>query len=65
MFDLNVFSVLSLSRIAMKYFITQARGQIAVTSSLAGIIGVPYSGSYTGSKHALHVSFIDLISLRK
>lgn len=56
MFDLNVFGVISLSRIAVRHFNTRGKGCIAVTSSLAGIIGVPFSGSYTGSKHAIHVS---------
>ena len=55
-FDLNTFSVVSLSRLAVKHFNRQGGGQIAVTSSLAGIMGVPFSGSYTGSKHAIHVN---------
>ena len=32
-------------------------------SSTAGKAGVPYSGSYTGSKHALHVSFSLLLKV--
>ena len=55
-FDLNVFSIISLSRVVLKYFLEKGRGHFAVTSSTAGIIGVPFSASYTGSKHALHVS---------
>lgn len=56
MFQLNVFSVISLSRIAVKYFEkTDSGGQLVVTSSVAGLIGAPFSGSYTGSKHAIHV----------
>jgi dehydrogenase/reductase SDR family member 7 len=57
-FELNVFSVVSLSRVALNYFATRSpdlEGQIAVTSSIAGLVGAPYSPSYTGSKHALHV----------
>jgi len=54
-FDLNVFSVISLSRILVKYFQKQGKGQIAVTSSVAGLIGAPFSGSYCGSKFAIHV----------
>ncbi|KAL2750923.1 dehydrogenase/reductase SDR family member 7 [Vespula maculifrons] len=57
MFELNVFSYLSLSRIAMKYFLQNHLGQIVVISSLSGIFPAPYSASYTGSKHALHGYF--------
>lgn len=56
MFDLNVFSVLSLSRIALQYFMKQNKGHIVVTSSLAGVIAIPHSASYVGAKHAIHVS---------
>lgn len=55
LFDLNVFSLVALSRIVYAYFQGIGHGHIVVTSSLAGIVGVPFSGSYTGSKHALHV----------
>lgn len=57
MFDLNVFSVLSLSRIAVQYFMKKNEGHIVVTSSLAGMIAAPYSASYIGSKHAIHGYF--------
>ncbi|EEB17836.1 alcohol dehydrogenase, putative [Pediculus humanus corporis] len=59
-FDLNVFGVISLSRLAIQYFNKNKTGQIAVTSSLAGIVGAPYSCSYTGSKHAIHGYFESL-----
>lgn len=55
MFNLNVFATLNLSRVALRYFNTKGAGHIAVTSSITGIIGVPFSATYTGSKHALHV----------
>lgn len=55
-FDLNTFSVVSLSRLAVQLFLRQGSGHVAVTSSLAGILGVPFSASYTGSKHAIHVN---------
>ena len=35
-------------------------GTFALMSSTAGKAGVPYSGSYTGSKHALHGYFESL-----
>lgn len=58
MFSLNVFAVLSLSRIAVMYFMKKKRGHIVVTSSLVGVnaIPFPFSASYTGAKYALHVS---------
>jgi dehydrogenase/reductase SDR family protein 7 len=58
MFDLNVFAVLSLSRIAVKYFMKKKEGHIVVMSSLAGVnaTSFPFSASYAGAKHALHVS---------
>lgn len=57
LFELNVFSVIHLSRLVVNYFDqNKINGQIAVTSSTAGLIGAPNSGSYTGAKHALHVN---------
>ena len=35
-------------------------GNIAVMSSTAGKAGVPFSGTYTGSKHAIHGYFESL-----
>ncbi|XP_046386778.1 dehydrogenase/reductase SDR family member 7 [Ischnura elegans] len=62
MFNLNVFSVISLTRVVVKYFLEREEGggHVAVTSSIAGLIGVPFSGSYTGAKHALHGYFDSL-----
>ncbi|XP_039312703.1 dehydrogenase/reductase SDR family member 7 [Solenopsis invicta] len=57
MFDLNVFSVISLSRLAIKHFVQLGGGQIVNTSSLAGILPVPMSATYCGTKHALHGYF--------
>ncbi|PNF34814.1 hypothetical protein B7P43_G03781 [Cryptotermes secundus] len=59
MFDLNVFGVLSLSRIAVKYFMKMKVGHIVVTSSLVGVNATPFpfSASYAGAKHALHGYF--------
>ncbi|XP_014218102.1 dehydrogenase/reductase SDR family member 7 [Copidosoma floridanum] len=63
-FDLNTFSVVSLSRLAIKQFNRQGSGHVAVTSSLAGILGVPFSASYTGSKHAIH-GYFDCLRMEK
>lgn len=57
-FELNVFSLVHLSRIAVDYFTANGyHGHIAVTCSAAGLIGVPYSASYTAAKHALRGYF--------
>jgi len=58
LFELDVFSVIHLSRLAVTYFEQNSiNGQLAVTSSTAGLIGAPNSASYTGAKHALHGYF--------
>lgn len=54
-FDLNCFAVVNLTRVALQHFKRRGHGHVAVCSSLAGVIGAPYSCSYTGSKHAIHV----------
>jgi dehydrogenase/reductase SDR family member 7 len=64
LFELDVFSAIHLSRLAVTYFEqNNIMGQIAVTSSTAGLIGAPNSASYTGAKHAMHVSIVFLIKL--
>lgn len=57
MFELNVFGIINLTRIAVKYFNQKGSGHVAATSSIAGVLGVPYSATYSGTKFALHVSF--------
>jgi len=66
LFELNVFSLINLNRIVTRHFLEVGRGQLVVMSSIAGKIGAPQSGSYTGSKFALHVSlaFSDNLILR-
>lgn len=61
MFDLNVFSVVSLSRLAVKHFLEMGGGQIVNNSSLAGILPVPMSATYCGTKHALHVNIFKML----
>lgn len=59
LFDLDVFSVLHLSRLVVHYFVEQAggKGHLAVTSSVAGLTTVPFSASYCGAKHAINAYF--------
>lgn len=56
MFDLNVFSVVNLSRIYVRYVQKNSiRGHVFVTSSVAGLTPLPFSACYIGAKHALNV----------
>lgn len=55
MFELDVFAVVNLTRVALEYFNKRREGHVVVVSSLAGRIGAPFSGTYTGAKHAIHV----------
>ncbi|CAD7093778.1 unnamed protein product [Hermetia illucens] len=58
LFELDVFSVIHLSRIAVRYFkTTGGKGHLAVTSSGAGLVPIPFSPSYSGAKFALHGYF--------
>ncbi|EDV94192.1 dehydrogenase/reductase SDR family member 7 [Drosophila grimshawi] len=56
LFELDVFSVIHLSRIVVRYFLEQngGRGHIAATSSIAGFSPVPFSATYCAAKHALN-----------
>lgn len=59
-FELDVFSVIHLTRIYVNYLLnSKKQGHVAVTSSSAGLIGVPDSCSYVGAKFAIHVSSFD------
>ncbi|XP_055599288.1 dehydrogenase/reductase SDR family member 7-like [Uranotaenia lowii] len=58
LFELDVFAVINLSRIALNYFVQNSiRGHIAVTSSVTGLVAFPNSATYTAAKHALHGYF--------
>ncbi|OXA62445.1 dehydrogenase/reductase SDR family member 7 [Folsomia candida] len=62
LFDLNVFSLVNLNRIVLNYFKNERgrQGHLAVVSSLAGKLGVPYLTPYTPTKFALHGYFDSL-----
>jgi len=53
--DVNVGGVLNTVEPLLSRMVTRKRGQIAVVSSLAGFIGLPYSASYNASKAAVRV----------
>jgi len=54
-FDVNVYGTLNTVEPLLDRMIARRRGQIAVVSSLAGFIGLPYSASYNASKAAVRV----------
>jgi len=62
LFNLNVFSVVNLTRTVLPHMLANKSGTVAVMSSSAGKAGVPFSGTYTGSKHAVHGYFESLRS---
>ncbi|NP_001155449.1 dehydrogenase-like isoform X1 [Acyrthosiphon pisum] len=64
LFDLNVFPVINLSRIAVRYFNQVGSGQLVATSSIAGIIPAPFSATYDATKHALH-GYLGALRLEK
>ncbi len=53
--DVNVGGVLNTVEPLVGRMMARKRGQIAVVSSLAGFIGLPYSASYNASKAAVRV----------
>lgn len=60
-FDVNVFGVVALTRIVLRHWYTnKLKGQIAVTSSVAGKFAAPICSTYCASKHALHGYFESL-----
>lgn len=59
LFELDVFSVVNLSRLVVRYFKAHkdGKGHIAITSSGAGLVPVPFSPSYCGAKFAINGYF--------
>lgn len=57
-FQLNVFGVINLSRLVVRHWLANnAKGHLAVTSSVYGLMGGPTSSTYVASKHAIHGYF--------
>lgn len=52
--EINYFSNIKLTKMALPYMLSNGGGQIAVTSSITGKFGFPMRSSYSASKHALH-----------
>jgi NAD(P)-dependent dehydrogenase (short-subunit alcohol dehydrogenase family) len=51
--DTNVLGVVRVARAAVPHMLRQRRGAIVNVGSVAGKVGVPYSGLYAASKHAV------------
>jgi dehydrogenase/reductase SDR family protein 7 len=56
-FEVNVFAVVNMNRIVVKYFLKNGGGHVAVVSSIAGKSGAPFNSAYAASKHAIHGYF--------
>ncbi len=50
----NYFAVIAMIKAILPYMITQKSGNIAVTSSIAGLMGPAMRTGYSASKHAIH-----------
>lgn len=50
----NYFSVIAMIKGLLPQMISQKSGQIAVTSSIAGLMGPAMRTGYSASKHAVH-----------
>jgi len=61
-FETNVFGLLELTNQIIPVMRRQGRGRIVNTSSILGIINMPYRGAYNASKFALE-SFTDTLRL--
>jgi short-subunit dehydrogenase len=59
-FELNVFSVIAITKAVLPMMIAQKSGHITVTSSVAGKVGTPMRSSYAATKHAMHGFFDSL-----
>lgn len=53
MLDLNVNAVVRTVRAVLPHMIAQGTGDVIVTSSVAGVVPVPWEPVYTASKHAV------------
>jgi len=51
--DTNVVGIVRVARSAVPHMVRQGRGTIVNVGSIAGKVGVPYSGLYAASKHAV------------
>ena len=56
--ELNYFSQVTITRKVLPGMLARGSGHIVTTSSIAGLIGIPYRSAYCSSKHAI-IGFMD------
>ncbi|GAA6144516.1 SDR family oxidoreductase [Thalassolituus maritimus] len=56
--ELNYFAQVTLTRQVLPGMLARGEGHIVTTSSIAGLIGIPYRSAYCSSKHAI-IGFMD------
>jgi len=56
--ELNYFSQVAITRKVLPGMLKRGSGHIVTTSSIAGLIGIPYRSAYCSSKHAI-IGFMD------
>lgn len=62
--ETNYFGNIALTKVVLPYFQKQKKGQIVVTSSIAGKFGFYMRSAYAASKHALH-GFYESLALEE
>lgn len=60
LFEVDVLGQIALTRAVLPTMIEQRGGQVAVTASVAGKVGVPYRTGYCAAKHAM-MGFFDAL----
>ncbi|MCC5825909.1 SDR family oxidoreductase [Alkalimonas sp.] len=53
--EVDYFAQVALSRTALPQLLKQRQGQLAFVSSVAGLVGTQYRGSYSAAKAAIHL----------
>lgn len=62
LFDIDVFAPISLTKTVLPHMVSRKQGHFFVTSSVAGKLAAPGSGSYTAAKHAIN-GFFDCLRI--
>ena len=60
LFEVDVFGQIALTKLVLPIMVDQGSGHLAVTSSVAGKIGVPFRTGYCAAKHAM-MGFFDAL----
>ncbi len=59
-FEVDVFGQIALTKLVLPIMVEQGFGHLAVTSSVAGKVGVPFRTGYSAAKHAM-MGFFDAL----